>query len=78
MINKFTLIELLVVVAIIGILASLLLPALGKSRQQAIQAVCLSNMKQIGVAEAMYQDDNDCIIVRVTCLANNFGAGNYF
>jgi prepilin-type processing-associated H-X9-DG protein len=49
----------MVVVAIIGILASMLLPALGKSRKQAKQAVCLSNQKQIGVAEAMYQDDND-------------------
>ena len=57
--KKFTLIELLVVVAIIGILASLLLPSLGEARKKAKQAVCLSNQKQIGTAEAMYQDDND-------------------
>lgn len=57
--KKFTLIELLVVVAIIGILTSLLLPALGKAREKAKIAVCKSNLKQIGTAVAMYVDDND-------------------
>lgn len=57
--KKFTLIELLVVVAIIGILASLLMPSLGKSRERARIAVCTSNQKQINTATALYMDDSD-------------------
>ena len=57
--KKFTLIELLVVVAIIGILASLLLPVLGKAREKAKIAVCKSNQKQISIALTMFLDDND-------------------
>ncbi|EDM29322.1 hypothetical protein LNTAR_23069 [Lentisphaera araneosa HTCC2155] len=57
--KRFTLIELLVVVAIIGILASLLLPSLSKSRDKARQAVCLSQLKQLNYALYNYIDDND-------------------
>ncbi|WDE99430.1 type II secretion system protein [Lentisphaera profundi] len=57
--KKFSLIELLVVVAIIGILSSLLLPALGKSRDKAKMAACKNNMKQIAFMYSMYSDDND-------------------
>ena len=55
--KKFTLLELLVVVAIIGILASLLLPSLSKARKSAETAVCLSNLRQIGIAQQLFVSD---------------------
>ena len=63
--DKFTLIELLLVIAIIGILVSLLLPSLVKARESARNAVCLNNTKQIGLAIAMYEDDDEGILPQI-------------
>lgn len=60
----FTLIELMVVVAIIALLASLLLPALKKSRDVAMDLSCVNVERQIGLAHAMYTaDSNDWIVL---------------
>lgn len=53
----FTLVELLVVVAVIALLMSLLLPALGKARQTGQNITCQSNLRQMGIATTMYLND---------------------
>lgn len=57
--SAFTLIELLVVVAIISLLTAILLPVFFSVRGRARQTVCISNLRQIGMAVSLYADDSD-------------------
>lgn len=68
--TNFTLIELLVVIAIIAILASMLLPALGRARSRGKQAKCIGNLKQVASATMLYAGENQDSVL----LKNNYDA----
>src|SRR5512133_2759746 len=55
----FTLIELLVVISVIGVLAALLLPVLGRAKESGKATACLSNLHQAGLALQLYAQDNN-------------------
>jgi prepilin-type N-terminal cleavage/methylation domain-containing protein/prepilin-type processing-associated H-X9-DG protein len=69
--RAFTLIELLVVVAIIAILVAILFPVFARAREAARATQCRSNLKQIGVAMALYRNDYDDVNVRFRLCPNH-------
>jgi prepilin-type N-terminal cleavage/methylation domain-containing protein/prepilin-type processing-associated H-X9-DG protein len=76
--RAFTLIELLVVVAIIALLIAILLPSLGRAKENAKKTNCLSNLRQIAIAANTYAAKNDNVVVPAALTINNKTDIGYF
>jgi prepilin-type N-terminal cleavage/methylation domain-containing protein/prepilin-type processing-associated H-X9-DG protein len=74
----FTLIEMLTVVAIIGVIAGLLLPAIGNAREKSRRIACASNLHQIGIAMLLYAGDHQNHIPTVENNANDPPTNNWY
>jgi len=73
----FTLIELLIVIAIIAILAALLIPVVQMAKEKANQAVCMSNLKQIGLAYQIYAQDWNGYLPPLCTAPSQYDYGSY-
>lgn len=71
--QRFTLIELLVVVAIIAILAALLLPALNRAQDRALEASCTSNLRQVRMGSLFYSNDADGVLANAVLRSDGIG-----
>jgi prepilin-type N-terminal cleavage/methylation domain-containing protein/prepilin-type processing-associated H-X9-DG protein len=67
----FTLIELLVVIAIIGVLVSMLMPALARAKSKGKDTACLNNLRQLGIALMLYVDENNATLPLAEPLPSN-------
>jgi len=68
--RAFTLVELLVVIAVVGILAALLLPVLGRAKQKAQQTLCINNFRQLTTGWKLFADENSGKLVPVSYYVN--------
>jgi prepilin-type N-terminal cleavage/methylation domain-containing protein/prepilin-type processing-associated H-X9-DG protein len=73
--QAFTLTEVLVTIAVLALLASLLLPALSKAKQRSGPHSCVNNLRQLGLAFRMWNDDNDAYPMQYK--TNNFDGPSY-
>jgi prepilin-type N-terminal cleavage/methylation domain-containing protein/prepilin-type processing-associated H-X9-DG protein len=72
-VRAFTLIELLIVIAVVGILSSMLLPALTRGKDSARRVQCASNLHQLGIAAELYWNDNEGVCFTARTMATNGG-----